>query len=49
VYGRKDAAWYTSYGYGCFTLSNDSNITADAIPTGLVLLPGLKYRSKDIF
>jgi hypothetical protein len=31
----------TSYGYGCFTLSNDSGfITADAIPTGLVFIAG---------
>jgi hypothetical protein len=45
VYGRKDAAWaeVLPTATAVSQLSNDSGfITADAIPTGLVLLPGLK-------
>jgi hypothetical protein len=45
VYGRKDAAWaeVPPTATAVSQLSNDSGfITADAIPTGLVLLPGLK-------
>jgi hypothetical protein len=44
VYGRKDAwAEVPPTATAVSQLSNDSGfITADAIPTGLVLLPGLK-------